>query len=91
MRKKGIPEVLNRLVMSLHEGAKTRVRMDSELLEKLEVKVGMPQGSLSSPFLLALLVDVVTQFAREGASGEILYADDIVLMSETIEKIRDMF
>ena len=39
LRKKGIPEVLVRSVMSLHEGAKTRVRVDSELLEEIEVKV----------------------------------------------------
>ena len=31
MRKKGIPDVLVRSVMSLYEGAKTRVRVDSEL------------------------------------------------------------
>ena len=31
MRKKGLPEVLVRSVMSLYEEAKTRVRVDSEL------------------------------------------------------------
>ena len=31
MRKKEIPEVSVRSVMNLHEGAKTRVRVDSEL------------------------------------------------------------
>ena len=31
MRKKGMPEVLVRSVMSQYEGAKTRVREDSEL------------------------------------------------------------
>ena len=33
LRKKGITEVLVRSVMSLHEGANTRVRVDSELSE----------------------------------------------------------
>ena len=31
MRKKGIPEVVVRSVMSLYEGARTRVRVDSEM------------------------------------------------------------
>ena len=31
MRRKGMPEVLVRSVISLYEGAKIRVRMDSEL------------------------------------------------------------
>ena len=51
---------LVRSMMSLYEGAKTRVRVDSELTEAFEVKVGMHQGSVLSPFLFALVVDVVT-------------------------------
>ena len=39
MRKKGIPEV--RSVMSQYEGAKTRIRMDSELSVEFLVNVGM--------------------------------------------------
>ena len=37
------------------------------------------------------MVDVVTQFAREGVLSELLYADDLVLMSETIEAHRNKF
>ena len=66
MSKKGIPEVLVRSVMSQYEGAKTRVRVDSELSEELEVKVGIYQGSVLSPYLHAVVADVVTEFAREG-------------------------
>ena len=36
----------------------------------------MHQGSVLSPFLLALVVDVVTEFARKGALSQLLYADD---------------
>ena len=91
MRKKGILEVLVRSVMSLYERAKTRVRVDSELSEEIEVKVGMHQGSVLSPFLFAEVVDVVTELDREGALSELLYADDLVLMSETIEGLRNKF
>ena len=47
MRKKGIPEDWVRSVMSVYEGAKTRVRVDSELSEEIEVKVGMLKVWLS--------------------------------------------
>ena len=67
MRKKKIQEVLVRSVMSLYEGAKTRVTVDSELSEEFEVKVGMCQGSVLSPYLFAVVVDVVTKFARKCA------------------------
>ena len=39
MRENRIPDVLDRSVMSLHEGAKTRVRVDSELSVELEAKL----------------------------------------------------
>ena len=77
--------------MSLHEGAKIRVRVDSELSEGFEVKVRMHQGSVLSHFLFVLVVYVVTEFAREGALSELLYADYLVLMIETIQVLRDKF
>ena len=38
-----------------------------------------------------MVVDVVTKFAREGTLNELLYADDLVLMSETTEGFRNKF
>ena len=55
---------LVRSVLRLYEGEKTRVRVDSELSEEFEVKVWMNQGSVLSPFLFAVVVDVATEFAR---------------------------
>ena len=60
MRKKGMPVDLVRSVLSLYEGAKTRIRLDCELSEEFDVKVGIHQGSVLSPFVFAVLVDVVT-------------------------------
>ena len=40
LRKNGIPEVLVRSVMSLYDGTKTRVRVDSELSEAFRLKWG---------------------------------------------------
>ena len=63
--------------------------MYSELAEEFEVNVGMHQGSVLSPFLLVLVVDVITEFGRGGALSGLLYVDGIVLMSETIEGLRN--
>ena len=41
--------------------------------------------------LFAGVVDVVTEFAREGALSELLYADGLVLMNETIKGLRNKF
>ena len=88
MRKKGIPEVLIRSVMSLYEGAKTRVRVDSELSEEFEVKVEMHQGSVLSPFPLTVVVDIVTDLARKVVLRWLQYADDLIQMSDTIAGLR---
>ena len=57
--------------MSLYEGANTRVRVGSELSEEFEVKVGMCQESVLSPFLFSVVVDVI-EIARESALSELL-------------------
>ena len=48
MWKKEIPEVLVRSMISLCEGAKARVRVDSVLSEEFDVKVGTHHGSVLS-------------------------------------------
>ena len=58
MRKKRIPEVLVRSVISLYEGAWIRVRVYSELSEEFEVKVWMHQGSVLS-LSFAFLVELI--------------------------------
>ena len=52
MRKKGIPVVLDRSVMSRYEGAKSRVKM------------GMHQVTVLSPFPITVVVVVVIVLAK---------------------------
>ena len=91
MRKKGLSEVIVRAVMSLYDGAKTRMRVGSAYSEEFEVKVGVHQGSVLSPLLFAIVVDVITENARRGVVNELLYADDLVLTTETIEDLKKRF
>ena len=91
MKKIGMPEILAMQVMSLYEGAVTRVRVDSGFLEEFEVKLGIYQGSVLSPFFFPVVIDVVSEVARDGALSELLFADDLVLMSQTIEGLENKF
>ena len=91
MRKKGLSEVIVRAVMSLYDGAKTRVRVGSAYSEEFKVHVGVHQGSVLSPLLFAIVVDVVTENARRGVVNELLYADDLVIMSEDMEDLKERF
>ena len=39
----------------------------------------------------AVVVDVVTEFSRESVLRALLYADDLVLLGETIDQLRNKF
>ena len=91
MREKGLSEVMVRAVMSLHDGAKTRVKVGSAYSEEFEVKVGVYQGSVLSPLLFAIVVNIITENARRGVINELLYADDLVIMSKTMEDLKERF
>ena len=88
MREKGLSEVMVQAVMSLYDGAKTRVRVGSAYSEEFEVKL---QGSVPLPLLFAIVVDVITENAGRGMVNELLYADDLVLMSKTMEDLKERF
>ena len=88
MRKKGLSQVMVWAVMSLYDGAKTRVRVASAYSEEFEVKVYVHQGSVLSSLLFAIVVDVITEKARRDVVNKSLYANDLVLISETMEDFK---
>ena len=51
------------------------------------VKVDLHQGSVLSPLLFDVVIDVVSSEARGGLPSEFLYADDLVLMAPTMEQL----
>ena len=55
------------------------------------MKVGVHQGSVLSPLVFAIVVDVVTESMRNGLMSEMLYADDLVLTSKMMEGLREKF
>ena len=90
-KKKGLSKVMVWAVVSLCDGAKTRVRVGSAFSEVFEVKVGVYQGSVLSPLLFAIVVDIMKENARRGMFKELLYADDLVLIRKIIEDLMELF
>ena len=56
-----------------------------EKSESLGVKVGFYQGSVLSTLLFAVVMDVVCSETRSGLPSELMYADDLVLMTPRME------
>ena len=91
LRKKLVPERLVQAVMSMYKGAKKRVKVGGGHSEEFDVGVGVHQGSVLSPFLFSILLDVLSEDGRKGVLYELFYADDLVLMAETMEELEAQF
>ena len=73
--------------MALYTEACTVVKTDAGLSESFDVKLGLHQGSVVSPLLIAVVMDIVSSEARSGMPSELMYADDLVIMAPTIEQL----
>ena len=87
MRKSGLVEKYVRLVHNMYEGSETVVRCAVRTTESFKVKVGLHQGSASSPFLFAVIMDRLTDEVRRESPWTMLFDDDIVSCEETREKV----
>ena len=89
MRKSGLAEKYVRIVQYMYDDSTTAVRCAVGVTERFEVKVGLHQGSALSPCLFAMMMDRMTDEIREEAPWTMLFADDIVICSESKEQVED--
>jgi len=87
MHKLGVEEWLVLAVMSMYTGAKTVVRTVYGNSNAFEVKVDMHQGSALNPLLFVIVMEALSGEFRVALPWELLYADDLVVMTETEDDI----
>ena len=85
MRKSGLAEKYVRIVQDMYDDSITAVRCAVGVTEGFDVKVGLHQGSALSPCLFAMVMDRMTDDIREEAPWTMMFADDIVICSESKE------
>ena len=81
--------MVGKAVMAMYEGAQTLVRTTEGDSRAFNVKVGLHQGSVLSPLLFVILMEMISRELRAGLPLELLYADDLILMAESEESLRD--
>ena len=89
MRKAGLAEKYVRIVQDMYDDSTTAVRCAVGVTEGFEVKVGLHQGSALSPCLFAMMMDRMTDEIREEAPWTMMFADDIVICSESKEQVEE--
>ncbi|KAK2891510.1 hypothetical protein Q8A73_017175 [Channa argus] len=89
MRTSGVAEKYVRVVQDMYESCKTVVRCAVGVTEEFKVEVGLHQGSALSHFLFALVMDRLTDEVRQESPWTMMFADDIVICSESREQVEE--
>ncbi|KAK3518329.1 hypothetical protein QTP86_018784, partial [Hemibagrus guttatus] len=89
MRKSGVAEKYVRVVQDMYERSLTVVRCAVGQTEEFKVEVGLHQGSALSPFLFAIVMDQLSEEVRQESSWMMMFADDIVICSESREQVEE--
>ena len=93
MIEKGIRGKMWRVIKNLYREVESCVRLGSEKTDWFSVEIGLRQGCILSPILFSIFIDGLAKAVKKvgGAKyGEfvvslLLFADDIVLMAESVE------
>jgi hypothetical protein len=89
LRRQLVPERLIDLIRTLYQDPVSFVRTEAGDTEPFAVDIGLHQGSALSPLLFIVTMEEVTRNIRQGLPWEVLFADDLVLMANTEDQLRD--
>ena len=100
MRHYGIPEKITNIVRNSYEGMSCRVVHGKDLTDSFQVRTGVRQGCLLSPFLFLLALDWIMSTSTANRKNGIQwtpwkyledldYADDVALLSHNQHQMQE--
>ena len=87
LRKVGVEEWIVKVVQAMYDNARSRVRVNDSFSEPVGINVGVHQGSVLSPLLFLIVLEALSREFKTGCPWEMLYADDLVLVDEDLNKL----
>ena len=99
LRHYGVPEKIVNIIRNSYDGLQCKVVHGGQLTDAFQVRTGVRQGCLLSPFLFLLVVDwIMKTSTSEGKHGiqwtaqnqldDLDFADDLALLSHTHEQMQ---
>ncbi|VDO84135.1 unnamed protein product [Schistosoma margrebowiei] len=94
LRHYGVPQKIVNIIRNSYDGLNCKIVHGGQLTKSFEVKTGVRQGCLFSPFLFLLVIDwIMKTSTSEGKRGiqwtsrmqldDLDFADDLALLSQT--------
>ena len=85
LRSVGVEEWSIRVIQGMYTNARSRIRVNGQYSEEFGLAVGVHLGSVLSPLLFILVLEALSREFCTGAPWELLYADDLVIMADSLE------
>ncbi|VDP18586.1 unnamed protein product [Schistosoma margrebowiei] len=100
LRHYGVPQKIVNIIQSSYDGLHHKIVHGGQLTKSFEVKTGVRQGCLLSPFLFLLVIDgIMKTSTSEGKHGiqwtsgmqldDLDFADDLSLLSQTQQQMQE--
>ena len=86
LRSLGVEEWAVHVIQGMYMDVKSRVRVNGQYSKEFGVGVGVHQGSVLSPLLFILALEALLRQFHTGMPWELLYADDLAVMADSLEE-----
>ncbi|VDO50534.1 unnamed protein product [Schistosoma margrebowiei] len=100
LRHYGVPQKIVNIIQSSYDGLHCKIGHGRQLTNSFEVKIGVTQSCLLSPFLVLPVIDWIMKISTsEGKHGiqwtsrmqldDLDFADDLALLSQTQQQMQE--
>ncbi|CAH8471399.1 unnamed protein product [Schistosoma rodhaini] len=100
LRHYGVPEKIVNIIRNSYDGLNCQIVHGGQLTDSFEVKTGVRQGCLLSPFLFLLVIDWIMKTSTSGGMhgiqwtgrmqlDDLDFADDLALLSQTQQQMQE--
>ena len=84
--RKLLGEWIVKLVQGMYENGRGRALVGEDLIEELEIKVGVHQGSALTQLPFIIMLEAMSREFRAGVPWEFLYANGCVTIADSLEE-----